>query len=70
MMSAPDCAAKPTFAKVAIIYSIGGIMGRAVSEDGTELLALDYSRIVPVLHGALLSVIEKLEAALDRISAM
>ncbi len=32
------------------------ITGRAASEDGTELLALDYSRIVPVLHGALLSV--------------
>ena len=46
------------------------IMGRAVSEDGTELLALDYSRIAPVLHGALLSVMEKLDAALDRISAL
>ena len=32
------------------------ITGRAASEDGTELLALDYSRLVPVLNGALLSV--------------
>ena len=46
------------------------IMGKAVSEDGAELLALDYSRMVPVLHGALLSVMDKLSAALDRISVL
>jgi hypothetical protein len=42
------------------------IMGKAVAEDGTELKALDYSRIVPVLHGALLSALARIEARESR----
>jgi hypothetical protein len=43
------------------------IAGTAVAEDGTELKALDYSRIVPVLHGALLSALARIEALESRI---
>jgi hypothetical protein len=45
------------------------IMGSSEDVNG-PLLALDYSRIVPVLHGALLNVIDKLNTALDRIEAL
>ena len=38
------------------------IMGQAIAADGTELIALDYSRIVPVLHGALLALMARVEA--------
>ena len=43
------------------------IMGSALVEDGTELLALDYSRIVPVLHGALLSALARIAALESRL---
>jgi hypothetical protein len=46
------------------------IMGSAVAEDGAKLLALDYSRLTPLLHGALLSVNSQLAAALARIEAL
>ncbi len=36
------------------------IMGESAGESG-PLLALDYSRIVPVLHGALLSALARIE---------
>ena len=45
------------------------IMGAGEDENG-PLLALDYSRICPVIHGALLGVMSKLEAALARIEAL
>ena len=41
------------------------IMGSSLV-DGTELLALDYSRIVHVLHGALLSALARLDALESR----
>ena len=37
------------------------IMGASEDENG-PLLALDYSRIVPILHGALLSLMARVEA--------
>jgi hypothetical protein len=43
------------------------IMG--VGEDANgPLLALDYSRIVPVLHGALLSALARIEALENRLT--
>ena len=42
------------------------IMGENADESG-PLLALDYSRIVPVLHGALLSALARIEALESRI---
>ena len=42
------------------------IMGSALAEDGTELLALEDSRLVPVLHGALLSALARIEALESR----
>ena len=42
------------------------IMGSAIAADGTELRGLDYSRIVPVLHGALLSLMARIEALESR----
>ena len=42
------------------------IMGASEDENG-PLLALDYSRFVPVLHGALLSVLARIEALESRI---
>jgi hypothetical protein len=44
-------------------------MGASEDAQG-PLLALDYSRIVPVLHGGLLSVMTQLAAALARIEAL
>ncbi len=41
------------------------IMGATEDENG-PLLALDYSRIVPVLHGALLSALARIEALESR----
>jgi hypothetical protein len=41
-------------------------MGESADENG-PLLALDYSRIVPVLHGALLSALARIEALESRI---
>ena len=35
-----------------------------------KILALDYSRIVPILHGSLLALMSKLDAALARIEAL
>ena len=45
------------------------VVGASEDADG-PLLALDYSRICPVIHGALLGVMSKLDAALARISAL
>jgi hypothetical protein len=45
------------------------IMGTSEDENG-PLLALDYSRLTPILHGALLNVMERLDAALARIAAL
>jgi hypothetical protein len=43
------------------------IMG--VGEDANgPLLALDYSRIVPILHGALLSALARIEALENRLT--
>ena len=42
------------------------IMGESADENG-PLLALDYSRIVPVLHGALLSALARIAALESRI---
>jgi hypothetical protein len=42
------------------------IMGVGEDADG-PLLALDYSRIVPVLHGALLSALARIEALESRL---
>ena len=41
------------------------IMGASEDENG-PLLALDYSRIVPVLHGALLAALARIEALESR----
>ncbi len=46
------------------------IIGSAVAVDGTELKAMDYSRITVVIHGALLRVMAQLDAALARIEAL
>ena len=43
------------------------IMGKAVSEDGTELKVLGYSRIVPVVHGALLALMARVQALESRV---
>jgi hypothetical protein len=43
------------------------IMGAGEDADG-PLLALDYSRIVPVLHGALLSALARIEALEKRLT--
>jgi hypothetical protein len=43
------------------------IMGAGEDADG-PLLALDYSRIVPVLHGALLSALARIEALENRLT--
>ena len=45
------------------------IMGKDEDANG-PLLALDYSRMVPVLHGALLNIIDKLNTALSRIEVL
>ena len=45
----------------------GGIMGASEDANG-PLLALDYSRIVPVLHGALLSALTRIEALENRLT--
>ena len=45
------------------------IMGASEYENG-PLLGLDFSRLTPVVHGALLSVMEKLDAALARIALL
>jgi hypothetical protein len=42
------------------------IMGESWDKDGKSLLALDYSRIVPVLHCALLSALARIEALESR----
>jgi hypothetical protein len=42
------------------------IMGAGEDADG-PLLAIDYSRIVPVLHGALLSALARIEALESRL---
>jgi hypothetical protein len=42
------------------------IMGASEDENGA-LLALDYSRIVPILHGALLSALARLDALESRM---
>ena len=44
-------------------------MGESADEGG-PLLALDYSRATPVIHGALLSVMAQLDAALARLDAL
>ncbi len=40
-------------------------MGATEDENG-PLLALDYSRIVPILNGALLALMERVEALESR----
>ena len=45
------------------------IMGANEDANG-PLLALDYSRLTPVIHGALLSVMAQLDAAFARIEAL
>ena len=45
------------------------IMGASEDAQG-PLLAIDYSRIVPIIHGGLLSVMTQLAAALARIEAL
>ena len=45
------------------------IMGASSDESG-PLLALDYSRLTPILHGALLSVMAQLDAAVARIELL
>ena len=42
------------------------IMSESQDEQGS-LLAVDYSRLVPVLHGALLSALARIEALESRI---
>jgi hypothetical protein len=42
-------------------------MGVGEDANGT-LLALDYSRIVPILHGALLSALARIEALENRLT--
>ena len=42
------------------------IMGSSEDENG-PLLALDYSRMAPVLHGALLSALARIEALESRV---
>jgi hypothetical protein len=43
------------------------VMGKNEDESG-PLLALDYSRIVPILHGALLSALARIEALENRLT--
>jgi len=45
------------------------IMGESQDEEG-PLLAIDYSRVVVLVHGALLSVMAQLDAALARIAVL
>jgi hypothetical protein len=44
------------------------IVGESLGEE--QMLALDYSRVVPILHGSLLDLMSKLDAALARIEAL
>jgi hypothetical protein len=44
------------------------IVGESLGVE--QMLALDYSRIVPVVHGSLLDLMSKLDAALARIEAL
>jgi hypothetical protein len=41
------------------------IVGESLGEE--QMLALDYSRIVPILHGALLSALARIEALESRL---
>ena len=43
------------------------IMGLAIAKDGTQLLAIVYSRITAVIHGALLSALARIEALKSRL---
>ena len=43
------------------------IMGESWDKDGKSLLALDYSRVVVVLHGALLSALARIGALEKRL---
>ncbi len=42
------------------------IVGQSLGDD--PMLALDYSRIVPILHGALLSALARIEALENRLT--
>jgi hypothetical protein len=42
------------------------IVGEALGEE--QMLALDYSRVVPILHGALLSALARIEALESRLT--
>jgi hypothetical protein len=44
------------------------VVGESLGDE--KFLALDYSRIVPVVHGSLLDLMSKLDAALARIEAL
>ena len=46
------------------------VLGESEAVDGVKFLALDYSRIVPILHGSLLDLMSKFNAALARIEAL
>jgi hypothetical protein len=41
------------------------VVGEALDDE--KMLALDYSRIVPILHGALLSALARIEALESRL---
>jgi hypothetical protein len=41
------------------------VVGQALGDE--QMLALDYSRVVPVLHGALLSALARIEALESRL---
>ena len=43
------------------------IMGQTHDEHGDTLLAIDYARVVPVLHGALLSALARIEALESKV---
>jgi hypothetical protein len=43
------------------------IMGASTAEDGTELLALDYSRICCILHGSLIDALARISALESRL---
>jgi hypothetical protein len=44
------------------------IVGEALADDGTELLALDYSRICCILHGSLIDALARIEALESRLT--
>jgi hypothetical protein len=43
-------------------------MGESEDSEGKKLLALDMMRIIPILHGALLSALARIEALEKRLT--